>query len=141
MSIRRTVRQALATTLTAAGIAEVFQSVPIENYDGKFPIAVITLPQGREIRESIGKKRVDFVPIIQIWNVDYTGDPITAALNFDDLLDAIDTQIRSDTTLGGQVVAAGHEYINTEQPDPTLDEDTVIFAATKQLDLMLIFTG
>jgi hypothetical protein len=141
MGNRRIVRQALENfLLQATGIKVVYQGIPSQEID-QFPAAIITLPEGRETRWSSGKKRIDYEPTIQIWDISMSGDGVTDELAFDDLLDSIDDQIRSDPTLGGQVFAAGVEYIHTLQPDPTSDQHELVLVAEKKLDVTLVITG
>lgn len=139
---RRTVREALANfLLKETAIKSVYQGLPSQEID-QFPAAIITLPVGRETRVAGGKKRVDYEPLIQIWDISVSGDGVRDGLAFDDLLDEIDDQIRSDPTLGGLVLAAGIKYIETIQPDPTLDADgTLILVAEKKLDVTIEFNG
>lgn len=138
---RRNVRQALANFLTqATPIKSVYQGIPTQEIN-EFPAAVITLPTGHEYRASSGKKRVEYEPLIQVWNLSYSGDAVTDELAFDDLLDNIDAQFRSDPTLGGLVLSAGDKYIDTVMPDPTEDQHGVVLVAEKKLNVVVEFNA
>lgn len=141
MNNRRNVRQALANfLLKTTGIQAVYQGIPTTEID-QFPVAIITLPDGHEYRSSSGKKRVDYEPVIQVWDLSFSGDAVTDELAFDDLLDSIDAQFRADPTLGGMVLTAGDEFINTVTPDPTEDNHNVVMVAEKKLNLTVEFNG
>jgi len=141
MTNRRNVRQALADfLLQSTGIKTVYQGVPTQEIN-QFPTAIITLPNWKEYRSASGKKRVDCEPVIQVWSLSFSGDAVTDELAFDDLLDSIDEQFRSDETLGGKVLTAGDRFIETTMPDPTGDANDIVMVAVKKLNLTVEFNG
>jgi hypothetical protein len=110
-----------------------------------FPLVIISLPKSKETRVSaqapLGKKNNKMVGRLEIFNVDVTPDGSGQDL-FEDLLDAIDEQLRKDPTLGGAVLSAGIEYIDTDVALPQLaDGQNVALFAVKQFDVTVQVTG
>jgi hypothetical protein len=143
-AVRQTIKQALQTLLqNTPGIKAV--NTYRRKLDNRFPIITIYLPKSDETRASasapLGKKFLKFTAQLEIFTIDQSTDG-SGQLEFDDLLDAVDQQLRSDVTLGGTVLASTIEFIKTNVSPPMLvNGQNVALLAVKQFDITVQVTG
>jgi hypothetical protein len=144
MGIRRSVKEAIKTTiLRTNGITSVMTFRP-KVKQTNFPLVVVSLSKSRETSASaprpLGKRNTKYLATVQILHYDYSGDG-SGQLDFDDMLDAIDAQLRDDPQLGGVALASAVEYIETIVAPPQLDQQALVLAAVKQFDVTVQETG
>lgn len=146
VSTRRGVKQAVANVISmAAGVKKVYLFRQKIQEAKNMPSVVVTIPKQRETRVSAsapnGKKRIEFTVQLELFTFDVTNDG-AGALDFDDVLDAIDAKLRLDVTLGGAVHASTVEYIQTTIMPPTMVQgQTVALMALKAFDVSVYVTG
>lgn len=146
MSLRKSVKTAISNVVkSATGVNSVSLFRPKINVQTEMPLVVISLPKAKERRLTqsapVGKKLIDYTAQLEVFLFDVTEDG-SGALDFDDLLDAIDDKLRLDPTLGGAVLASTIEFITTSVAAPTLvNGQTVALLAIKQFDVTVQVTG
>lgn len=146
MSTRNSIKTAIQTIVQqATGVKSVFTYRPKLMQQTNMPAIVISLAKSNETRLTmsapLGRKQVKFTAQLEIASLDLSGDG-SGQLAFDDLLDAIDVQLRKDPTLGGTAIGATIEYINTiTTPPQTVGGTNVMMMALKQFDVTVQVTG
>lgn len=144
--MRIDVKKAIAVSLqNTEGIKTVYTRPRKNTTQDAYPLIVIYLPKAKETRVSaqapIGKKNVKMTARLEIFNIDLTPDG-SGQDDFDSLLDAIDVQLRQDPTLGGEVLSAGIEHIDTDVLPPQLvNGQNIALFAIKQFDVTAQVTG
>jgi hypothetical protein len=144
--IRTNVKNAIQQTLQSTpGVVSVQTFRPKNTLPQQMPEVVIALASSKEERFTasapIGKKLIKFTARLEIFNVDLSPNG-SGQLDFDDLLDNIDIQLRKDPTLGGAVLSATIEHITTTVSPPMLaNGQTVALAAMKTFDVTVQVTG
>lgn len=142
--IRQQVKEAIKTLVAQApGVKAVYTYRP--KYINTFPAVVVSLKQSNETRAGspapIAKKIIEFTAQLEISMLDLSPDG-SGQLVFDDVLDAIDEQLRTDPTLGGTVLASTIKYIKTTTAPPVkTNGEAVLLAAIKQFDVSVQVTG
>lgn len=142
--IRTQVKNAIKNLVaSAAGVKAAYTYRP-KNIS-TFPVVVVHLRESNETRVSspapLAKKHIEFTALLEIIMYDFTPDG-SGQLAFDDLLDAIDTQLRSDPTLGGTVLASTIKYIKTNVAPPIqTNGESILLQAVKQFDVTVQVTG
>jgi hypothetical protein len=142
--MRKSVKDAIKTSLSDVTQLK-FIGTFRPKIQNEFPACVISLPRADEKRASasapIGKKRITYTAQLEIFTMDVTNDG-SGALDFDDLLDAVDLALRKDVTLGGAVLSSTIEYIRTSVSNPQLvNGQTVALLAIKQFDVTVEVIG
>jgi hypothetical protein len=146
MSTRKDVKTAIQTAIQdATGIKKVFTFRPKLMQQTDFPSVVIALVKSKETRLTQsaprGKKLIEFTAQLEISNIDLSNDG-SGQLVFDDLLDAIDVELRKDPTLGGVAIGATVDYINTiTTPPQVVGGQNVVHMAIKQFDVTVQVTN
>ena len=120
IGIRTTIKTALVNTLKATpGVSMVFPSKPREERAQQFPALYIAIEKTNDTRV-FAKRHITFTVTVYVNVIDPDPNEMAAQQRFDDLLDAIDAQLRSDPTLGGAVLHAAEKYIDTVVAEPFL---------------------
>jgi hypothetical protein len=138
--IRNEVKKAIQTIVqNAEGVKKVSMFRPKLMVQTDLPMVVVNLAKSKETRSSasapFGKKRIQFTAQLEISTIDLSVDG-SGQLDFDDLLDAIDVELRKDPTLGGVALGATVEYINTMTTPPQIvSGQNVVLMAVKQFDV------
>jgi hypothetical protein len=146
VSTRQDVKSAIKTTIAdATGVKKVFTYRPKLMQQTDFPSVVISLPKSKEERLTqgapYGKKIIEFTAQLEISTIDLSPDG-SGQLGFDDLLDAIDAELRKDPTMGGAVLSATVDHINTiTTPPQIVGGQNVVHLAIKQFDVSMQVTG
>lgn len=144
--MRNDVKKAIASAIqNTSGITSVYTFPRKINPQTTYPLAIISLPKSHETRATsqapVGKKFIKYTAQLDIFNIDTTSDG-SGQTAFEDLLDALDSQLRSDPTLGGAVLAAAIEHIDTTLAPPQLiDGQNIVLLAIKQFDVLVQVTG
>lgn len=142
--LRQQIKNAIKTLVSgASGVQAVYTYRP--KIMSTFPAVVISLKQSNETRGTspapISKKFIEFTALLEISTLDKTPDG-SGQLAFDDLLDAIDAQLRSDPTLGGNALGSTIKYIKTTVAPPIkANGEAILLAAVKQFDVLVQVTG
>jgi hypothetical protein len=151
-TIRRDVKQAIANELmTATGLKNVYTYRRKMNVATEYPFLVIALPKSKEtaltMSRPLGRKKLEFTAQLEIYYQDASPDG-SGQLVFDDLLDAIDIQLRSQPNLNsapvghsGIVLASAVEHIDTTVAPPQLIGQAIAMLAVKQFDVTVQVTG
>lgn len=145
MSIRQDVKNAIINVIKQTpNVALVAGYRPKLTTQQQFPAVFVALPKARETRRSasatFGKKHITFTAQLEVFTYDNSPDG-SGQLSFDGLLDEIDNQLRKDPTLGGAVLAATIEYINTTVAPPVANGQTLALLAIKQFDVTVEVIG
>jgi hypothetical protein len=146
MSTRNTIKTAIQGIVQqATGVKSVFTYRPKLMQQTNMPAVVVNLAKSSETRLTMsapnGRKQIKFTAQLEIASYDLSGDG-SGQLAFDDLLDAIDTQLRKDPTLAGTAIGATIEYINTVTAPPQVVGGTnVMMMAIKTFDVCVQVTG
>lgn len=146
MSTRQSVKNAIKATIQdAVGVKSVFLYRPKEQEETDFPSVVITLPKSKETRLTqsapVGKKLIEFTAQLEVFTIDTTRDG-SGALDFDDILDAIDAELRKDPTMGASVLSSTIDHITTNVAPATLvNGQNIALMAIKQFDVTVQVTG
>lgn len=144
--MRNDVKKAIQTALTGTrGINAIYTRRQKITPQNAYPLVIISLPKSHEIRKSqtapIGKKHIKFTAQLDVFSVDTTPDG-SGQDAFEDVMDAIDAQLRLDPTFAGAVLAAGIEHIDTTLAPPTLvDGQNIALLCVKQFDVTVQVTG
>jgi hypothetical protein len=144
--IRNTVKTAIQTILqNAEGVKKVTTFRPKLMVQTDLPMVVVNLAKARETRLTAmaphGKKVIQYTAQLEISTIDVSTDG-SGQLAFDDLLDAIDDQLRLDPTLGGVAIGATVEYINTiTTPPQIVGGQNIMLLAIKQFDVSVQVVG
>lgn len=113
---RKAIKLSLKTLLSGVtGVKSVFTYYPREQRD--FPAIVIALEKTTEKVHTMGnpsRRRIGYNVTLYIQAIDPNPSESVSSDSFDDLLDAIDTALRSDKTLGGTVLESAQDYIDTD---------------------------
>jgi hypothetical protein len=140
MSTRQDVKNAIKTAIAdATGLKKVFTFRPKLMQQTDFPSVVISLSKSKEERLTQsaprGKKVIEFTAQLEISTIDLSADG-SGQLAFDDLLDAIDVEIRKDPSLAGVAIGAAIDYINTVTTPPQIvGGQNSVLMAIKQFDV------
>lgn len=140
MSTRRDVKNAIQGIIQdATGVKKVFTYRPKLMQQTDFPSVVVSLAKSKETRLTAaaprGKKIIEFTAQLEISTIDLSPDG-SGQLDFDDLLDAIDVELRKDPTLAGVAIGATVDYINTVTTQPQIvGGQNVVHLAVKQFDV------
>lgn len=85
-------------------------------------MAVVLLPRQRETRRTFGRgvgiKRVAYDASLDVYHLSTARDAIAAQNDFDALLEAVETRLRADPTLGGAVFSAGEGDLSNLTGEP-----------------------
>jgi hypothetical protein len=140
---RQSVKTAIQNVVkNAVGVKKVSTYRPKLMVQTDLPLVVISLSKSKETRLSAsaphGKKVIEYTAQLEISQVDVSNDG-SGQLAFDDLLDAIDTQLRTDPTFGGVAIGATVNYINTMlTPPQVVGGQNIILLAIKQFDFSVL---
>lgn len=143
---RNTIKNAIQGIVQqATGVKSVFTYRPKLMVQTNFPAVVVSIAKSNETRLTMnapnGRKIIKFTAQLEVSTVDLSADG-SGQLTFDDLLDAIDTQLRKDPTLAGTAVGATVEYINTlTSPPQIVGGQNVVLMAIKQFDVSVQVAG
>lgn len=143
---RQSVKTAIQNVVkNATGVKTVKTFRPKLMVQTDLPMVVVSLAKSKETRLSAsaphGKKVIEYTAQLEISTVDVSNDG-SGQLVFDDLLDAIDTQLRLDPTFGGVALGATVEYINTVvSPPQVVGGQNIILLAVKQFDFKVLVNG
>lgn len=144
---RTALKDAVAATLEGTpGLKAIFKGEPKEIQQAQMPCVIISIPDTSEERGTAsaphGKKHVEYVVQLKVFNIDASNDSVAGELSYDELLDAVDAKIRADVTLGGAVAGAAIKYLRTDVAQPQLLEGrTVARLAIKKFDATKWVTG
>lgn len=145
-STRQSVKTAIQNVVkNAVGVKSVKTYRPKLMVQTDLPMVVVSLAKSKETRLSAnaphGKKLLKFTAQLEISTVDVSNDG-SGQLVFDDLLDAIDTQLRTDPTFGGVAIGATVEFIDTVvTPPQVVGGQNIILLAIKQFDFSVLVNG
>lgn len=142
---RQNVKNAIKSVVqNTVGIKMVSTFRPKLIQQTNFPSIVITLPSSKEERLTggapHGKKLIVYRAQLEIAMIDTTNDG-SGMLTFDALLDAVDDQLRLDPTMGGQVLGATIDYINTTVTTPQLVGNNIAYLGIKAFDVTVQVAG
>lgn len=146
MSVRKDVKNAIQGIIQVApGVKKVSTFRPKLLQQTDFPAVVISLPKAKETRLTAsaprGKKVIEFTAQLEISTVDLSNDG-SGQLDFDDLLDAIDDELRKDPSLNGVAIGATVDFINTITTSPQIvGGQNVVLMAVKQFDVSVQVVG
>lgn len=146
MSIRTDVKNAIQGIVeNAAGVSKVYTFRPKRMDQVDMPAVIVSLVKSKETRLTasapFGKKEIEYTAQLEITTVDVTPDG-SGQLVFDDLLDAIDAELRKDPQLGGIALGATVEYINTMvTPPQVVGGQNIVLLAIKQFDVSVQVIG
>jgi len=146
---RKAIRQLVKTYLsTVTGFKGVFEGMPKDIPQNRFPAIVITIPRQDESRATssapFGKKNIEYNVQLMVMHLDVSNDAVVGELYFDDLLDGIDAKLREYPQLDGSVLGAGTLYIRTEVNEGReagKDGGNVFRTATKEFNVTAYTTG
>jgi hypothetical protein len=140
---RQSVKNAIVNVVkNATGVKKVMTYRPKLMVQTDLPMVIVSLARSKEERLSAsaphGKKVIRFTAQLEISTIDVSNDG-SGQLVFDDLLDAIDAQLRTDPTFGGVALGATVEYINTATTPPqVVGGQNIILLAVKQFDFAVL---
>jgi hypothetical protein len=146
VSTRKDVKVAIQGIIAdATGLKKVFTFRPKLMQQTDFPSVVVSLVKSKETRLTAsaprGKKIIEYTAQLEISDIDLTPDG-SGQLAFDDLLDAIDVELRKDPTLAGVAIGATIDYINTMTTPPQIvGGQNVVHMAVKQFDVTVQVTN
>lgn len=138
---RRSVKNSLSELLTATpGVLAVYPYMPRSQMGLKFPSIIVTINGSDDEPRAVGspgRRLIKYHVSLYIQHLDHDPDEQSAQLRFDDMLDSVDAQLRSDKTLGGTVLYSAHDSIVTEVFDPQIAGQgiSVIYRAMKNFDV------
>lgn len=144
--MRNDVKKAIANALTGTkGINAIYTRRQKITPQNAYPLVIISLPKSHETRSSqtapIGKKHIKYTAQLDIFSIDVTNDGSGQDV-FEDVMDAIDAQLRLDPSFAGAVLSAGIEHIDTTLAPPTLvDGQNIALLCVKQFDVTVQVTG
>lgn len=144
--MRNDVKNAIASAIqNTSGINTIYTYPRKINPQTTYPLAIVSLPKSHETRVTaqapVGKKYIKYTAQLDIFNIDTTPDG-SGQKAFEDLLDALDSQLRVDPTLAGAVLGAAIEHIDTTLAPPQLvDGQNIVLLAIKQFDVLVQVTG
>lgn len=110
------------------------------------PVITIYLPDVTEHIVSgsapIGKRRLEFTALLEIIMFDQNPKPEAGEAIFDNILDTIDTKLRTSYNLGGVVDGSAIKNLETHIGAPQMVEGQTIFrVGVKKFDVTLTITG
>lgn len=144
--MRNDVKKAIQVAIQkATGVKSVYTRRQKITPQNAYPLVIVSLPKSRETRTTqqapAGKKHIKYTAQLDIFNIDTTPDG-SGQDSFEDVLDAIDDQLRKDPTFGGAVLSAGIEHIDTTLAPPQLvDGQNIALLSIKQFDVTVQVTG
>lgn len=144
--MRNDVKNAIAAAVRkATGITTVYTYSQKITPQTAYPVCFVSLPKAHESRGTaqapVGKKFIKYTAQLDIFNID-TSPTGSGQTTFEDLLDSIDFQLRQDPSLGGVVLGAGIEHIDTTLAPPQLiDGQNIVLLSIKQFDVLVQVTG
>lgn len=112
---RRSVKAALKTYLsTVTGVKTVFEGMPKLIVGAQMPAVVILIPDSDTSQAvanaGFGKRKVEYNVRLVVVEIDERGDAVAGALAFEDIIDAIESKLRTtpqlDAVTGWPIVAA-----------------------------------
>lgn len=138
---RTSIRQSLQSVLaTVPGIKTVYTNIPRNQQGMVFPSVVIQFEKSHEKVVTMGnpgRRRITYSVSLYIQTIDSNPDEMVSQQSFEDLLDAIDTTLRSNKDLNGTVLASAWTYIDTTVFEPQLAGQgyALILRALKTFDI------
>jgi hypothetical protein len=142
---RTTVKTAIKTfLLTIPGVKSVFTDRPKQIPQASMPAIVIEIPNDETTERVMpalgGKAKIEHKVRLSIATISVDQDTQVSGQAFDDLLDAIDTEIRKRPTLGGPpIFAAGLDYLRTNVAESRLagaQDGDMFRLAVKEFDVI-----
>lgn len=143
---RNDVKNAIQTLLAQIpSVRKVTTFRPKTMVQTDFPAVVVNLVKSKETRLTqsapFGKKQIEFTAQLEVSMIDVSNDG-SGQLAFDQVLDDIDTQLRTDPTLGGIALGSTIQFINTAiTPPQIVAGQNMILIAVKQFDVTVQVIG
>lgn len=112
----------------------------------QFPSIVVTIGNQAEKVYAMGnpgRRHIRYEVTLFIQTIDPNPNEQASQDSFDDFVDAIDTQLRSDKTLGGTVLYSAQDKIDTEVFGPEVAGQgvSILLRAMKTFDVVLEIIG
>ena len=148
MNNRQDIKIAIQTALqgNVPNVKSVFTARQKITPNSQTPVITVYLPDDKESQVSspapLGKRRKEYTAVLEILMIDNNPVPETGEAIFDNILDAVDVQLRQNFNLGGVVDGSAIKNLETHVASPQLVEGQTVFrVGIKKFDVVLTITG
>ncbi|GEM_PF-4475789 len=145
---RQAIKNAIKTALNGniPNVKSVFTARQRLTPNSLTPVITIYLPDNKENQVSapapLGKRRLNYTALLEIIMIDNYPKAEDGEKIFDDILDAIDVQLRLNFNLGGVVDGSAIKDLETHTSAPQMIEGNTIFrVGVKKFDVVMTVHG
>lgn len=134
---RQNIKTAIANALqNIPNVKGVFTARQRITQSQQTPVLTVYLPDVTEEKLGFDKRRLHVTALVEVIMLDVNPKPETGEAIFDGILDAIDTNLRGNLTLGGVVDGSAIKNLETHISAPQMVEGNTIFrVGVKKFDV------